>query len=424
MERNLFVGLIRAATEEITARHASYFEFAEVAVPELARLRQHWTTTLFERFTTAELEAALIRGGQVLEDLGVPVRLDCEEPDSISIMLAQSILDAYAASTGFITLQAPPPERDLQRVLSDSYSVETSRNGNRFILAKHGGTPLLIVSAIGTPLRIWSKLLDDRSTGLRCLVVESRGTSLIDGGTPRASNLYEDAADIRQVLEENALAGVHVLAWCSGARTGIELARICPERIASLTLLSPSFHGALDAETYPSPFEDNLATVYSIVRENPEAGKALLNSLTTPRPAAERSDPSEYAHEVLLSPPHAYVRSLLGFLSTIDQFHNYMERLSGDSAYDVHAAIAEATCPLYLVAGTHDAATNVHVARHLLTRSRASTPRIEICGGGHHLCLLQYSHFIYTLRSLICGSMPVSTARLSVESLAGAWTAR
>ena len=107
--RSLFKELIRASTEEITGRNPDYFSHFPVDVQPVSALAGSFQSLpAFEKFSTEELSLALVRGLQILEVLHVPVNLDSTHSDAISMMLLQSILDAYAATFGSIALKLSP----------------------------------------------------------------------------------------------------------------------------------------------------------------------------------------------------------------------------------------------------------------------------------------------------------------------------
>jgi hypothetical protein len=133
MQRKLFVDLILAALREITGRRPDYFSCCDVQMPPIeASAEEFRALPPFEQFSTNELVTALLRGMQVLDDARVRVRLDCAQRDAISTVLVKSILDAYAAATGAISLRPPPrDETRLGALLDSSYIVARTDTGAR-----------------------------------------------------------------------------------------------------------------------------------------------------------------------------------------------------------------------------------------------------------------------------------------------------
>jgi pimeloyl-ACP methyl ester carboxylesterase len=340
------------------------------------------------------------------------------------MVLVQSALDAYAATLGHVPLK--PSRADgttLSSLLRTEYSLHTTEAGIRFVRAQRQGRALLVISSTGIPLNIWLRLLSDRDSGQRILIVQSRAGPLVEGGTPRNSSLYQDVEDIKEVLEKEQVFEIDILAWCNGARVALELASSATALVRSLTLLSPTFHGAVDARQYPSPFEDNLAGVYRILNQDPRRGQYLLRCLMQITPMGDlpacRNDPEKRATTVLNLPPHEFAQELYLPLSTVENFHHYIERVSSDESYDVAPAISRINCPILLLTGTHDAAISTRAARDVLAQHGRDVLSVTVLGAGHHIHLLQYAYFRYVLDCFLARSVPKKSARLQIERLAG-----
>jgi pimeloyl-ACP methyl ester carboxylesterase len=193
-----------------------------------------------------------------------------------------------------------------------------------------------------------------------------------------------------------------------------------PDRVSSLMLLAPTFHGAVDTKEYLSPFEDNLADVYRVLNKDPLLGRYLLDSLTRVPVgylARLKHNPEKRANTILRLPPHAHTAKLFLPLSTVEYFRKYIDRVSSDEAYDLHKAIPEIRCPILLVTGTHDAAINTQAARDLLAHGGRDVLQVTVLGAGHHIHLLQYSYFRYVLNCFHSRIIPATTARLNVQRL-------
>jgi pimeloyl-ACP methyl ester carboxylesterase len=424
-QRKHFARLIEAATREIRGRFPGYFSQFHVEAPPLGALaRNIQSLPAFGGFSAADLELALVRGLQVLDELQVRVSLDCDDSDDISMLVLHSILDAYAAAAGSIDLRAPQddaskpvePDREL-------YSLGQTRSGIPFAFAAGAGRPLLILSNTGVPLRIWANLINDMSFRRPWLIVPSRASSLVEGGMPNGSSLLQDVADIRDVLLWNNLNHVDVMAWGNGARTALALARELPKQVDSLMLMSPSFYGARSTQQYPSPFEDFLVEVYEIARQDAATGWALAGPLPEAalwhtRAACLPRNPQERAEAILRLPPQACLKDVFAPLSTIEYFVNYGERILTDAVYDVGAALREVRCPMVLLTGTNDAAVNTQLSRDLLSTYGRDVLHATLSGAGHHIQVLQYGYLRYLLDCLGRESEPESTARLRIARLA------
>lgn len=424
-ERRRFAQLIAAATEEITGRYPDYFSFFAIEVQSFTKLVENCQSLpAFQPFSVAELRQALVRGIQVLRALQIPVNVPGAECDEISLLVLRSILDAYAAVRGSIALQPPPAQTGTLTELPNSRcAIEATPGGIHYARSKGEGRPLLIITTTGAPLRLWSTLFNDPDFRRPCLIVQSRAGSLIDGGTPNASSLAQDVADLREVLLANPLDPVDVVAWCNGARPAIALACEEPGRVASLMLLTPTFYSTMDSDKYPSPFEDQLVKAYEMINDDPETGRRLISGFTDPgmaEPGELPRSPQKRVSTVLRLPPHARAQDLLIPLSSVDYLKNYVGRVLDDETYDVRAALPRVRCPILLVTGTHDTAINTQLARDLLSTYGRDVVQVTLSGAGHHIHLLQYGYFRHLIDRLETGSPPLRSARMNVERLTAA----
>lgn len=417
----IFHRLIAGTALEVSARHPEYFSCCEIRVPPVEDFAEQCRLIpSLQRFSHREVASALTSGVQSLKRLQLPIRpQSAVQTDAISMTLMRGILDAYLAARGFIPLKYQPVDAEFQDGVLERlcWSRET-RHGVPYLISKRAGTPLLIVSTTGAPLGIWASLLKDDEISRRHLIVKSRAADLISGGMPQQASVLEDVADIADVLDAEQLTAVDVLAWCNGARVATLLARDVPGRIRSLILLSPTFRGSTDAGKFPSPFEESLWTLHTSLTENPRIAPYLLRTVVERPPldlSGPRANPAKDADDVLRLPPYAHRSLLLAPLANLEFFNNYMARVANDEAIDFREVVARLSCPITMVAGTHDGAINVESSRVLLAAYGKNVSQVTIYGAGHHIHLLQYGYLKWVLDASLSGGLPFETTRLRVE---------
>ncbi len=314
----------------------------------------------------------------------------------------------------------PPPNGSDQfkTIFSQNYSIESTPTGVCYALSRSGDRPLLIISATGVPLIIWSNFLIDSKES--CFTVQSQAGSFLNGGTPNSSSIADDSRDILDVFRERNLSSIDVVAWCNGSRVAIDLAGNAPDMVRSLTLIAPTFHGSVDSATYPSPFEDSLRTAFEVLKNEPSAARHLMESLShTGDMNSARNlprDPTTRGDTLLSSAPQSLARELVLPLSSMDHLQNYIDRAITDAAYDMRAAIAKVSCPILLITGTHDSAVNTRAAHDVLMHGQNKVLHATVQGAGHHLHFLQYNYLRYVLDSFYEQTVPPNTARLTIES--------
>jgi pimeloyl-ACP methyl ester carboxylesterase len=413
----IFADLIERSVREVTERSPEYFSHAAVdasLIEEIAE--QHLQSSCSGQ--TNKLD----EWREILRRRGVPIRPACVQSDDVSRLLTQCFADACAAADGAIDLRpSSPGPFTIASTLCAGFSVKTTRHGVCYVLSHGSGPVVAIISAVGMPLSIWFQLLADRAANRRYLIVQSRSGPLFEGGTPGKSSLMDDVSDFMDVINEERLDQVAIIAWCSGSRAAAELARAEPDRVSSLLFLAPTFYGAVDKIEYPSSFEDTLREIHRDLSVDPGRGRMLLHYLTDGANAVDtamsKEDPREKASAVLQLPPLGIVQQLSLPMSSLEDLDNYMYRIGSDEQYDVMAAIDGLRCQVLLLTGTHDTFTNSGAARAVLANSRQSVIHATLMGAGHHIQYLQYPYFRYVLDSFLSGTKPMPTARLKVEVL-------
>ena len=419
--RSLFEDLIADAVGEITGRQADYFVKCELRLPQVNALSASWARNpALAGHSLDELTNTISRGTELLSRHGVTVqRVSAEaDPDAISELLVASIIDANFAAQGDFALRARlPQELPLAELLCGRYSLRKSANGTCYMFSKAAGPTLLIVSATGIPITVWQGLLCDPSQHGRFLIVQSRGSPLFEGGAPGEFSLEQDVADIRDVLVSENIQDVDVLAWCNGARVGIELCRMMPDRVRSVVLVSPTFYGAADPARYPSPFEQTLPSLYVQSAADPARHRFILATLlrSTVELAELQDKPAERADLVLRQPPHEHLRRIFRPFATVDYLKNYVARAASDARYDMRAALLGLRCRVLLVTGTHDSVCNTLVARDILRSTVPTFRHVTLLGAGHHIQLLQCHYLSYILGAFTSGVTPRESARMRVE---------
>lgn len=419
----VFEKLVDAAVKEISGRYPEYFAHYKVDVPSVdALVRAYRSVDVFCSYSDGAMREAVEAGLRQLTLCGIPLRLNCSSTDSISGLLLASMLDAYAAARGDLTLGLSQASKGIAELLFGRYVLE--RTEQKVCYAFQNGTarPLLVVSSTGIPVRVWSYLLNDHSQGRRYLLVQSRAGPLVEGGLLQESSLWEDVEDITNVLLEAAIGEFDILSWCNGARVALELARAMPERVRSLVLLSPTFYGSVDPAKYPSPYEQSLPKIHSLLKQNSAKGELILRCLSQVTPSGKlttfQDDAAGRVEAVLKLPPHSFVEDLFLPLSTFRNFENYMARITSDASYRMDAAVADIRCPILLLVGTHDAAVNIAAARDVLKSNGRDVQQVTVFGAGHHMHLLQYPYLGYVLKRFLAGRHLVETGRVRVARLA------
>ena len=106
------------------------------------------------------------------------------------------------------------------------------------VVGRDGGPPVLLMPPLGRDRAAWSAQIDALAADFRCLLFDPRGTGLSRDVTGDHS-MATMAADATAVLDAVGVERAHVLGWSLGAAAAMALATQRPERVASLTLITP-----------------------------------------------------------------------------------------------------------------------------------------------------------------------------------------
>ena len=125
---------------------------------------------------------------------------------------------------------------NLEHVVDHVNSFDMSMIAARRMGAEEG-TPLLIASAVGANLEVWTRTLLDIARARPIVTWDLRG--LGDSGIARSQRVDASAhaEDGVAVIDYYEVERFHLAGWSTGARIALEIAHRYPERVASLTLV-------------------------------------------------------------------------------------------------------------------------------------------------------------------------------------------
>jgi pimeloyl-ACP methyl ester carboxylesterase len=101
-----------------------------------------------------------------------------------------------------------------------------------------GGPPVLLVPPLGRDRTAWSAQIEALAADFRCVLFDPRGTGQ-SRDVAGDHTVAAMAADATAVLDAVGAERAHVLGWSLGAAAAMALVTQRPERVASLTLITP-----------------------------------------------------------------------------------------------------------------------------------------------------------------------------------------
>jgi pimeloyl-ACP methyl ester carboxylesterase len=416
-----FFSLLDNAAGEVLRREPTYFSRFELALPDLdLQAQTYHTYPLFKDYSQTRIAECLRIGKAYLARSGLKYSKDISKPDPVSAMLFDSVMDAFAAEQDRLSIR-PEPSNDgsfVQRFTA-SYDQHIASNGLRYFIGRQGQRPLLLITAVGVPIAVWSKLLLDGSHGFRIIVVETRHSDIFSGGLRGDTDLRTDAEDTAAVVEGERVDPVDVLAWSNGARVAIDLAFSRATFVRSLILLGPTLCGVEGMTPIYSEFEEQITRIFAAVGKNSVAGnffsKALTESIRIRNWDSCGADSDRRARMLLSLPAREHAPMLIAPLANGDLLFNFMERFAADLRYQIRDRLSSLKLPLLVITGDHDHIVSNSFTHAALSRFVPHFIRVNIKGAGHCTQDLQYRYFLSLMKYFIEGNCPaIPTARVEV----------
>lgn len=208
--------------------------------------------------------------------------------------------------------------------------------------AETAATPMLFVPPLGRGAASWEAQVAAFERGRRCVVFDPRGIGRAKDVPTAARTAGTIAEDALAALDGAGVARAHVVGWSLGAAAATLLALDRPERVASLTLLTPW------VRTDP-----HLARAFGLMRELAVHGSAEAAELATlwlilSRGAVNAAGEqlAEGARADVADPGYPSSASIRDFLDSA-------------TAFDVHDRVCGLAVPTLVVGGAEDRLVDV-----------------------------------------------------------------
>ena len=408
------------ALHEVLLREPGYFSRFSIGVPSLDQpeaLEKYRGPETSRKYSFEEIRQSLNEGMVHLARQGVRFSPVSNGIDPVGELLWDSVMDAFAADRRELRLaphpQAPPAFPDLLR---EQYDHRTA-NGRRYFIRRRDGREILLISATGIPLALWSRFMGDPLHDFKIVAVEGRWGDLLAGGMESPGELSQEADDIINVLETESITEAGVIGWCNGGRLAIEVAARCPHRIRSVVLVSPALGGLQGIPPAPSRFEGAMKKVFSVLAERPALARTYVKTLEDKPPDWESLvDGSSRAAALFGLPPRSQALALRMPMSQADFLLNYGRRLTSDAAYPIDQAFSRLCQETLLVTGNYDNSVNNEFISAALAKWLPNGIHISVKGGGHYVHDLQYQYFRLITEDFLSKRVPpTATARLEVK---------
>lgn len=256
---------------------------------------------------------------------------------------------------------------------------------------------LLLIPPLGRDRTAWAGQGAELEEHFQCILFDPRGT-----GQSRRRGGYSTTAmadDARGVLDAAGIERSNLAGWSLGAAAAMVLAAGSPDRVRSLSLITPwartDFHLKVaftilrDLAARCSPAAAELATLWFILSRTAvnDAGEALIGS----------------AHDTVSSAGYPDVDTLLGYLDAAIG-HDVLERLPG------------ITAPALVVGGASDILIPVEHAREVAAAIPAATLAVLEGDGATHALPAELNRLLIRFIQGVATAMPRPAERFQQTS--------
>jgi len=229
-----------------------------------------------------------------------------------------------------------------------------------------GGTPIVLLHALGLDLSVWQPQFDAFGAGQALIALDFPGHGL-SGQIDDAPTFARLAQVVADVLAQLQTGPVHLVGISVGGMIAQTLAVDAPHLVSSLCVVATSC-------TFPDP-------VRAALRERAAAVRAGGMAAITPLHLA-RWLPSAF-HE---RRPDVIDRLGKILLRQDGQFHARMWDMVAE--LDVADGLAAIGCPVMVVAGEQDPSASPEAARAIVRRIAGA--RLEVIPGSGHFPQMEY----------------------------------
>lgn len=415
---NLFDDLLAVAVREVSLRQASYFQDFTVSLSESnPPLDAELATCAGER---ADAATAIREGIARYIAAGVRIAAGASRESPLARMLQASILDALAASRGRLNLRPfHPVTANVEDVLRSRFDEKILSDGTRYWIGRAAGPTLLLINAVGIPLRVWRPLLADASLRLRLCIVEPPCTDPLTGGMQSHHDTAAHACRLDRVLAEEHITNALALGWSNSARLTVHLCGSYPERIGKMVLLSPTFQGLRTAPPMLRKYQAQMKEAIDTIIESPDLADHLADIVKKSYSAVNWS--SLAAKEI-----QRESRLLtLGAADTLEDraapfgngasLLNYATSTAAEHDFPIEQTLARLPQPVLLITGRQDDLVNNDHTRACFAAAGLRYLEADVMGAGHYIHELQYHYLRYLLEAFAAGAPLHSCARVTMR---------
>ena len=422
---SIFYNLLDNVLAEVCRREPNYPASFPITVCQEKMASAYRQRPPCDELASGESERALAEGLAYVARTWGKIQPATGAVDPVAQFLCDSIMDAFCAEQGLVTLRPyTNVDGSLVELLERQYSKRQTSGGVIYYVRNEGVHPLLLINATGTPVAVWSQFLADPTHDFRIILPVRRGSDLLRGGLQQHVDIRADSADLASILDAESLGQSDVLAWCNGARVAIDLANSRSYQIASMVLLSPMIKGVQGVPAKPSNFERDLQPLLDAVSKDssmaPFLSQVIAKQPTAPDWSRWTNAPASRAQALFAMPARIHADAMIANLTEPLSFINIARRVASDESYPMAQALRKLQTRTMVIMGSDDnIVSNELFSSAIKQMCCNSISRVVLKNSGHYIHDLQYHYFRWLLVEFLQKRRsPRKTARIGVEELA------
>lgn len=271
----------------------------------------------------------------------------------------------------------------------DSFEEKTTRSSVgplTYYVGGEGAERILILNAYGQSVHFWTELFNLLRPEYRVYLWEMRGTSVLDGGVSEHFRVENHVQDGLHILEAEDLRRCHLIGWCTGGKLALEIASRVPDRVASITCLTPSFKG-VKGESMDTKYEENMESICRLVDADPNNTRMVqrfIGDILGGNGAAS-DDPINANVNTVLSMVNRTVRPLLLAPFVAERsILNYARQLLDFWSQDISDLYGRVEQPIMLLTGERDEIASAPLARKVIARF-PNAVGFQVLNGSHYI---------------------------------------
>jgi pimeloyl-ACP methyl ester carboxylesterase len=269
------------------------------------------------------------------------------------------------------------------------------RNGSTltYFSGGSGTVPIVLINALGQGLRYWYRLINDLMPQHRIVIWESRNMD----SASQPLRLADQVDDMEAILSHEGIASCHLVAWCTGPKSAIELFQRRPHSVRSMVFFNSAFKCFTTPKTLTTEYENNLEPLFQMLDSSPGAVRAVMKALRQSAadveiPSAVTMDSKNLAVRVLSLINRDLLAEVVRPFESEASTLNYARQILDFYSCDIASKAAGVNIPVLLIGAEYDKIASPEISSsfaQLFPHARY----VQLSGATHY-CLYDQSHIV------------------------------